>query len=63
MSMYTVISLQRIITTLTAWQKAAEDSLDRESEKDTPNDERIERYENRIGALEAAIDALSEIEE
>ena len=60
---YTYAGLQVVIALLQVWSAAAEESLGREEEKDTPNDERLDRYNDRLECLEHAIEALEAIEQ
>jgi ubiquinone biosynthesis protein UbiJ len=53
--------LEYICAQLAAWQVAAQESLDNEESKTSPNHERVTEYTERIDALDEAIDALQRI--
>ena len=59
---YTFVALQNVIRQLESWLYAAEESLEREEDRDTPNDERLDRYNDRIECLQNAVDSLEAIE-
>lgn len=55
-------SIDKLIGQLSDWLEEKESSLDREESKDYPSEDRLEKLENQIDTLQAALDALVEYE-
>ncbi len=51
-----------MIEQLVEWEYQAEQSLDTANEASSPNEERVDKLENRLGLLSDAKSALEEIE-
>lgn len=59
---YSIIQIQRMMADLEAWIESSSDALNNEEAKDYPNEDRLDNLNTRIDALQAAYDALAEIE-
>jgi len=59
---YRTTQLTIIIEMLEDWIDSSQETLDNESDKDYPNQERVEKLEARLEALGQAIEALEGIE-
>ena len=59
---YSITQVRRVMDELTAWIESTGDALDTAESADYPNDERIDKLQTRLDALEAALEALGDIE-
>ena len=59
---YNIASVRNMIAQLDDWLEQSEETLSNEELKDYPSEDRMERLNVRIEALEAASQALGEIE-
>ena len=59
---YSIVQVRAMMATLDAWIESSNETLDNANDVDSPNEYRIEILESRIEALQAALDALGEIE-
>ena len=57
-----IVQVRAMMATLDACIESSNETLDNANDVDSPNEYRIEILESRIEALQAALDALGEIE-
>jgi septal ring factor EnvC (AmiA/AmiB activator) len=59
---YNIKSVQSMIAQLEAWIEQTEETLGNAEDAEYPNEERIDKLNERLASLEQAKDALEEIE-
>lgn len=59
---YNIKSVQSMIAQLEAWIEQTEETLGNAEDADYPNEERIDKLNERLASLEQAKEALEEIE-
>lgn len=59
---YSITAVAAMMADLEAWIEQSSDTLNNEEAKDYPNEDRLDNLNTRIDALQAAYDALADIE-
>lgn len=59
---YSITAVAAMMTDLEAWIEQSSDTLNNEEAKDYPSEDRLDNLNTRIDALQAAYDALADIE-
>ena len=58
---YSIIQVRKMVTEIDGWIDQTEESLGNAEDADSPNEERIDKLNERLSSLEESMDALNAI--
>ncbi len=62
MPRYTKVALDKMVNQISDWEIAAQEVLDKEEEKNNPNVDRVDEYQERVDAFREAVEALERVD-